>query len=127
MSKNRKSRRKSRNRKSAANIGASTTAQENHAIPGPSPTASKPQHDNEIFHEPDSNLCDNQSTDKDRSERKRKNLPVDESVSTTKRKKNKRRRTTTCMEPAQSDTCSKSTDECIRTKLGAFFSSLFTV
>lgn len=118
MSKKRKSRRKSRNRKSAT---STESTQHNHALTGVSAisttVASESKHDNDILNKQKSNLSDKQSARNEPSENKRKNVHVVGNDSSSKRKRNKRRRTTTEALEYQND--SKSLDHCTGKKAGS--------
>lgn len=103
MSKNRKSRRKIRNRKSLSSTG-STTTQHDHILTSRTSTTTvssvtklEPQHENDLLK---SNSPDIPSSRLESSENKRKDLHDDmissnDSAVSASRKKNKRRRTTT--------------------------------
>jgi hypothetical protein len=137
MSKNRKSRRKSRNRKSAAStepIAEPSTTQQNHALSEFSPTVAisvtsdpKPNNDLLALNNQKSNLSDNPSAPNESSEKKRKNLHVVKSTndSLPKRKRNKRKRTT--VEEFQYHNGSKSMVDCTGKIEGALYHRTFLI
>ena len=88
-------------------------------------SASELKPDNDVLNNQMSDLCDNQNTHNEPSERKRKNLHAVKSTNDTspKRKRNKKRQTT--IDELQYQNGSKSIDQCTGEKAGALYSRTF--